>query len=60
MYSGGATSEIDLARSGYRPAAIRASLAYFILDDMGRVDPMYQFSLDAYVDLFNQSIESSN
>lgn len=51
--------KIDLARLGYRSAAIRASLAYFVLDDMSRVDPMYQFSLDAYVDLFNMSIDSS-
>lgn len=26
---------------------------------MGRIDPMYQFSLDAYIDLFNLSIEKS-
>ena len=51
--------KIDIARLGYRTAAIRASLAYFVLDDMGRVDPMYQFSLDAYVDLFNLSIDNS-
>lgn len=51
--------KIDTARLGYRPSAIRASLAYFVLDDMSRVDPMYQFSLDAYVDLFNMSIDNS-
>jgi hypothetical protein len=51
--------KIDLARESYRSAAIRASLAYFVLDDMSRVDPMYQYSLDAYVDLFNLSIDSS-
>lgn len=51
--------KIDAARLGYKTAAVRASLAYFVLDDMGRVDPMYQFSLDAYVDLFNQSIDLS-
>ena len=50
---------IDIARMGYKPASIRASLAYFVLDDMSRVDPMYQFSLDAYVDLFNMSIVNS-
>ena len=50
--------KIDTARLGYRSAAIRASLAYFVLDDMSRVDPMYQFSLDAYVDLFNISIDN--
>ena len=51
--------KIDIARGGYRSAAVRASLAYFVLDDMSKVDPMYQFSLDAYVDLFVQSIERS-
>uniref|UniRef100_A0A3Q2Z5C8 Uncharacterized protein n=1 Tax=Hippocampus comes TaxID=109280 RepID=A0A3Q2Z5C8_HIPCM len=29
------------------------------LNDMGRIDPMYQFSLDAYINLFNLSIEKS-
>jgi dynein heavy chain, axonemal len=51
--------KIDAARLGYRSAAVRSSLAYFVLDDMSRVDPMYQFSLDAYVDLFNMSIDNS-
>jgi len=26
---------------------------------MGRMDPMYQFSLDAYIDLFKMSIDKS-
>ncbi len=26
---------------------------------MGRIDPMYQFSLDAYIELFNISIDKS-
>jgi dynein heavy chain len=26
---------------------------------MGRIDPMYQFSLDSYISLFNLSIEKS-
>lgn len=34
--------KIDSAREGYRSAAIRASVAYFVLDDLSRVDPMYQ------------------
>ena len=51
--------KIDAAREGYRPAAIRSSIAYFVLNDMARVDPMYQFSLDSYVTLFNKSIEDS-
>jgi dynein heavy chain len=51
--------KIDAAREGYRAAAVRASIAYFVLIDLSRVDPMYQFSLDAYVNLFHGSIEES-
>ena len=59
-----ATSEqteikIDAAREGYRPCAQRASILFFLLNDLGRIDPMYQFSLDAYIDLFNNSIDKS-
>ncbi|XP_036403568.1 dynein heavy chain 2, axonemal [Megalops cyprinoides] len=51
--------KIDTAREAYRPCAQRASILFFVLNDMGRMDPMYQFSLDAYIDLFNLSIEKS-
>ena len=30
-----------------------------MLNDLGKVDPMYQFSLDAYISLFNFSLEKS-
>jgi len=32
--------KIDLAREGYRPAAVRASIAYFVLADLARIDPV--------------------
>lgn len=51
--------EIDQAREGYRPCAKRAAILFFVLNDMSRIDPMYQFSLDAYILLFIQSIEKS-
>ena len=34
--------KIDAAREGYRPCAFRASILYFLLSDLARVDPMYQ------------------
>lgn len=43
----------------YRPCAQRASILFFVLNDLGFIDPMYQFSLDAYITLFTLSIESS-
>jgi dynein heavy chain len=32
---------IDEARELYRPAAARASLVYFIMNDLSRIHPMY-------------------
>uniref|UniRef100_A0A8C8SM12 Dynein axonemal heavy chain 2 n=1 Tax=Pelusios castaneus TaxID=367368 RepID=A0A8C8SM12_9SAUR len=52
--------KIDTAREAYRPCAQRASILFFVLNDMGRIDPMYQFSLDSYIDLFNLSIQKSH
>jgi dynein heavy chain len=51
--------KIDLAREGYRTAANRAAIVYFVLNDLARVDPMYQYSLDSYVEIFVSSIERS-
>ena len=38
---------------------MRASVLYFVLNDLSTVDPMYLFSLDAYNDLFLISIRNS-
>lgn len=51
--------EIDEARELYRTCARRASIIFFVLNDLGRIDPMYQFSLDSYIHLFLLSIISS-
>ena len=37
--------KINEAREGYRAAAARASLLYFIVNDLNKIHPMYQFSL---------------
>lgn len=51
--------KIDTMRGGYKPIAERASLLFFVLQDMSQIDYMYQFSLDAYIKLFNNSIDNS-
>jgi dynein heavy chain len=38
-------ANISAAREKYRPAATRGSLLYFVVADLGLIDPMYQFSL---------------
>ena len=52
-------AEIDAAREGYRPAAKRASVLFFVLNDLATINSMYQFSLDAYIDLFNLSLDKA-
>ena len=37
--------KINEARENYRPTAKRASLLYFLLNDLHKINPMYQFSL---------------
>ena len=51
--------EIDQAREEYRACSKRASILFFVLNDMSLIDPMYQFSLDAYISFFNISIDKS-
>ncbi|CAH0400414.1 unnamed protein product [Chilo suppressalis] len=48
--------KIDEARERYRRAATRASLLYFILNDIYRINPMYQFSLKAYSVVFKEAL----
>jgi len=43
----------------YRACAERASILFFVLNDMSQIDPMYQFSLDAYISLLVLPIEKS-
>lgn len=38
-------TKINEARELYRPAAERASLLFFIINDLSKINPMYQFSL---------------
>ncbi|XP_070581054.1 dynein beta chain, ciliary-like isoform X2 [Ptychodera flava] len=49
--------KINEAREHYRPAAARASLIYFILNDLNKINPIYQFSLKAFSVVFAKAIE---
>lgn len=51
--------EIDLAREIYRPAAARASLLYFILNELNAINPIYQFSLKAFSVVFQNAISKA-
>ena len=48
--------EIVVQSEFYRPVAKRASLLYFVIADLGDVDPMYQYSLQWFTSLFIRGI----
>ncbi|KAF0719522.1 Aste57867_966 [Aphanomyces stellatus] len=50
-------AEISDIRNKYRSVSIRGSILYFVLADLAAVDPMYQYSLEYFSRLFNQSLE---
>uniref|UniRef100_A0A8C4GZ62 Dynein heavy chain 9, axonemal n=1 Tax=Dicentrarchus labrax TaxID=13489 RepID=A0A8C4GZ62_DICLA len=49
-------AKINEAREHYRPAAARASLLYFIMNDLNKIHPMYQFSLKAFSVVFQKAV----
>ncbi|XP_020923545.1 dynein heavy chain 9, axonemal isoform X4 [Sus scrofa] len=51
--------KINEAREHYRPAAARASLLYFIMNDLSRIHPLYQFSLKAFSTVFQKAVEKA-
>lgn len=48
--------EINKTRLGYKQVAIRGSVLYFVIADMGRINDMYQNSLEYVKVLFNKAI----
>ncbi|XP_068600100.1 dynein axonemal heavy chain 12 [Brachionichthys hirsutus] len=55
-------TEIKIAesREGYRTIAKHASILFFSIADLTNIDPMYQYSLSWFVNLYNKSIKDSN
>ncbi|KAG9462081.1 hypothetical protein GDO78_014940, partial [Eleutherodactylus coqui] len=51
--------KLNDAREHYRPAAARASLLYFIMNDLNKIHPMYQFSLKAFSVVFQQAVQKA-
>ena len=51
--------EIDATRNSYTSIALRGSIMYFVIDDLARIDPMYQNSLTYVKQLFNKAIAQS-
>ena len=51
--------EIDEARLGYKPVAERTSGLFFCISELANVDPMYQYSLNFFIQMFVAAIASA-
>ncbi|XP_071813132.1 dynein axonemal heavy chain 3-like isoform X2 [Apostichopus japonicus] len=51
--------EIDETRNGYRPVATHSATLFFCISDLANIEPMYQYSLVWFINLYLQSIQNS-
>ncbi|CAL8305136.1 unnamed protein product [Lota lota] len=52
-------TEIDETRMGYRPVAEHSSTLFFCISELANIEPMYQYSLSWFINLYLQSIAQS-
>ncbi|XP_055378973.1 dynein axonemal heavy chain 12 [Condylostylus longicornis] len=53
-------AKIDTFRLNYKTVARHSSVLYYTITDLPNIDPMYQFSLNWYINLYIYSIENAN
>ncbi|XP_059835308.1 dynein axonemal heavy chain 3 [Hypanus sabinus] len=51
--------EIDITRMGYKPVAMHSSIIFFCISDLAHIEPMYQYSLSWFINLYMQAIANS-
>uniref|UniRef100_A0A8C3HT11 Dynein axonemal heavy chain 1 n=1 Tax=Chrysemys picta bellii TaxID=8478 RepID=A0A8C3HT11_CHRPI len=51
--------DIDITRLEYVPVAVRTQILYFCVSDLSNVDPMYQYSLEWFLNIFLSGITNS-
>ena len=45
---------IDETRNGYKPVAVHSSILFFCITDLANIEPMYQYSLTWFINLYLQ------
>ena len=51
--------EIQVTRLGYLPVAVHSAILFFCISDLANIDPMYQYSLNWFINLYNNAIINS-
>ena len=53
------TQKIEKAKAFYNPAAHRAAIMYFLVNDLQKIEFMYQFPLKWFIEIFKEELGSS-
>ena len=53
-------AQIEEFRQNYKPIAVHSSALYYTITDLPNIDPMYQYSLMWFINLYIHSIETAN
>jgi dynein heavy chain, axonemal len=51
--------DIDITRNKYVPVAVRTRILFFCITELATTDPMYQYSLNWFMNLFSAAISHS-
>ncbi|NXU51136.1 DYH3 protein, partial [Turnix velox] len=51
--------QIDSTRMGYKPVAVHSAVVFFCISDLENIEPMYQYSLVWFINLYVHSIAKS-
>ncbi|XP_032957944.1 dynein axonemal heavy chain 3 isoform X1 [Rhinolophus ferrumequinum] len=52
-------TEIDATRMGYKPVAVHSATIFFCISDLAHIEPMYQYSLAWFLNLYMLSLAHS-
>lgn len=52
-------TQIDQTRMGYKPVAVHSATIFFCISDLANIEPMYQYSLTWFINLYMQSLVNS-
>lgn len=53
-------TQIDQTRLGYKPVAIHSATIFFCISDLAHIEPMYQYSLTWFINLYVLSLANSS
>ncbi|XP_036755222.2 dynein axonemal heavy chain 3 isoform X5 [Manis pentadactyla] len=52
-------TQIDETRMGYKPVAIHSTTIFFCISELANIEPMYQYSLTWFINLYVRSLSHS-